>query len=184
MKQISILIIGFAAALACAPALAEDFTAGKTPAQLFRSDCATCHHSPNGLLKRRSNAGDLTAFLREHYTTKSETAAALAAYVSGFAPGPGKDHNPTRNRIGADTTAATEDTRADEPRGHRRRGREIASVQAGKTGGRKVRRHRPAADDSRTAAPDGEPAEVPGQARPGAASETAPEGAPAADAPH
>jgi hypothetical protein len=101
VKQISILAAGFAAALAIAPAFAEDFTAGKTPAQLFRSDCSTCHQSPNGLVKRRGNVSELTAFLREHYTTKSETAAALAAYVSGFAPtyGTGRDrpHNPSES---------------------------------------------------------------------------------------
>lgn len=84
MKQISILIFGFAASFASAPALAEDFTAGKTPAQLFRSDCGACHRSPNGLVRER-DVGGLTAFLREHYTTKSDTAAALATYVSGFA---------------------------------------------------------------------------------------------------
>jgi hypothetical protein len=87
VKQISVRIIGFAAAFAIAPALAEDLTAGKTPAQLFRSDCGTCHHSPSGLVKERRDIAGLTAFLREHYTTKSESAAALAAYVSGFASG-------------------------------------------------------------------------------------------------
>jgi hypothetical protein len=86
VKQISSLIVGFAAALAVSPALAEDFTAGKTPAQLFRSDCGACHHSPNGLARERDNVSGLIAFLREHYTTKSESAAALAAYVAGFAP--------------------------------------------------------------------------------------------------
>ncbi len=87
MKEISVRIIGFAAVFAIAPALAEDLTAGKTPAQLFRSDCGTCHHSPSGLAKERRDIASLTAFLREHYTTKSDSAAALAAYVSGFAPG-------------------------------------------------------------------------------------------------
>jgi hypothetical protein len=86
VKHISIVIAGLAAALASAPALAEDLTAGKTPAQLFRSDCGTCHHSPSGLVKDRGDLSSLAAFLREHYTTKSDTASALAAYVSGFAP--------------------------------------------------------------------------------------------------
>jgi hypothetical protein len=97
VKQISILAVGFAAAVAIAPAFAEDFTAGKTPAQLFHSDCSTCHQSPNGLVKRRGNVSELTAFLREHYTTKSETAAALAAYVSGLAPTYGTGRDRTRN---------------------------------------------------------------------------------------
>ncbi|HMA74077.1 MAG TPA: hypothetical protein VKP67_21715 [Xanthobacteraceae bacterium] len=71
-------------AYASVPALAQDFTAGKTPAQLFNSDCAECHHSPAGLARNR-DVRTLAGFLREHYTTKSETAGALAVYVSGFA---------------------------------------------------------------------------------------------------
>jgi hypothetical protein len=78
--------------LAAVPALvltagtgfAQDFTAGKTPAQLFASDCSACHRSPDGLGKKY-NAGSLTGFLRAHYTTKQETAGSLAKYVMGFA---------------------------------------------------------------------------------------------------
>jgi hypothetical protein len=84
VKHISIFVLGFATASASVPALAQDLTAGKTPAQLFRSDCAECHRSPNGLARNR-DVRTLADFLREHYTTKSETAGALAAYVSGFA---------------------------------------------------------------------------------------------------
>jgi len=82
----------FAAALVamlaglCAPAAAQDFSAGKTPAQLFASDCSACHRSPAGLAKGQS-AGALASFLREHYTTKPESASALAAYVAGAGPG-------------------------------------------------------------------------------------------------
>jgi hypothetical protein len=65
-------------------AWAQDFTAGKTPAQLFSSDCATCHHVPNGLGKKY-DAGSLAAFLRAHYTTKPDNAGALAKYVMGYA---------------------------------------------------------------------------------------------------
>lgn len=84
MKPISAFVLGFAAACASAAAPAQDLTAGKTPAQLFRSDCAECHHSPNGITRTR-DVRALTDFLREHYTTKSETASALAVYVSSFA---------------------------------------------------------------------------------------------------
>jgi hypothetical protein len=73
-----------ALALTAGTALAQDFTAGKTPAQLFASDCSACHRSPDGLGKKY-NAGSLTGFLRAHYTTKQETAGALAKYVMGFA---------------------------------------------------------------------------------------------------
>jgi hypothetical protein len=73
-----------AVALTAGAALAQDFTAGKTPAQLFSSDCSTCHHLPNGLGKKY-DTGTLSAFLRAHYTTKPDTAGALAKYVMGFA---------------------------------------------------------------------------------------------------
>lgn len=70
----------------CGVAVAQDFSAGKTAAQLFASDCSACHKSPAGLAKGQS-AGSLASFLREHYTTRPETASALAAYVAGAGPG-------------------------------------------------------------------------------------------------
>lgn len=92
MKQISIFVLGLVTALASVSASAQDFTAGKTPAQLFSSDCAECHRSPNGLARNR-DVRMLAGFLREHYTTKSDTAGALAAYVSGFAGGAANGRN-------------------------------------------------------------------------------------------
>jgi hypothetical protein len=84
----NIIIKGLAAvpalALTAGATLAQDFTAGKTPAQLFASDCSACHRSPDGLGKKY-NTGSLTGFLRAHYTTKQESAGALAKYVIGFA---------------------------------------------------------------------------------------------------
>jgi hypothetical protein len=74
-----------ALALAVGTAFAQDLAAGKTPAQLFASDCSACHHSPQGLGKKY-NTGLLTGFLRAHYTTTPETAGSLAKYVMGFAP--------------------------------------------------------------------------------------------------
>ncbi len=65
-------------------AWAQDYTAGKTPAQLFQSDCSACHKTPQGLAKGH-DVRSLTLFLREHYTTKEQSAAALAAYLGGGA---------------------------------------------------------------------------------------------------
>jgi hypothetical protein len=70
--------------LASSVALAQDFSAGKTPAQLFGSDCSACHRTPGGLAANR-DVRTLAAFLRQHYTTNPESAGALAAYVGGFA---------------------------------------------------------------------------------------------------
>jgi hypothetical protein len=83
----SIGVLAALAALGIGPAAAQDFTAGKTPAQLFQSDCTACHKSPAGLAKGRDARG-LTSFLKEHYTTKEESAAALASYLVGSGPGP------------------------------------------------------------------------------------------------
>jgi hypothetical protein len=84
MKRISDLGLVATLALASSAALAQDLTAGKTPAQLFGSDCSACHRTPAGLAKNR-DAPTLAAFLRQHYTTNPNSAGALAAYVSGFA---------------------------------------------------------------------------------------------------
>jgi hypothetical protein len=66
----------------------ENFSA-KPPAQLFASDCtgSGCHRGPQGLAKDRGQFG-LASFLREHYTNSRESAAALAAYLSGFPSDP------------------------------------------------------------------------------------------------
>ena len=79
--------IGLLAALARAamPVLAHAQTnidQGKTPAQIFANDCAACHKATRGLASGK-NSLTLSIFLREHYTTSREQAAALAAYVLG-----------------------------------------------------------------------------------------------------
>ena len=71
-------IIGLLVAGAAGSAAAQDYTAGKTPAQLFQSDCSACHKTPQGL-SRGMDQRSLAGFLREHYTTKQESAGALAA---------------------------------------------------------------------------------------------------------
>jgi hypothetical protein len=109
VKRISILGFGALLVLAGTPALGQDFTAGKTPAQLFGSDCSECHRTPNGLAKGR-DVKTLAGFLREHYTTKSDTAGSLAAYVSGFT---GSGPADARNRAGAGPSPPAPAERAD-----------------------------------------------------------------------
>ena len=75
--------IGLVAVLA--PAMAHGQTnldQGKSASQIFASACVECHKAPRGLAKGRNSAA-LTDFLREHYTTSRDQAAALAAYVLG-----------------------------------------------------------------------------------------------------
>jgi cytochrome c553 len=77
------LVIGLLAALFPAVASAQtNLDQGKSASQIFTSACAECHKAPHGLAKGKS-ASTLTDFLREHYTTNAQQAAALAAYVKG-----------------------------------------------------------------------------------------------------
>lgn len=65
----------------------ENLDQGKTPAQLFASNCSICHKSPRGLAKAGGILG-LDSFLREHYTASKESAGALAAYLKSMDTGP------------------------------------------------------------------------------------------------
>ncbi|MBI3436525.1 MAG: hypothetical protein HY056_15860 [Proteobacteria bacterium] len=71
--------------LAAGAALAQDLTAGKTPAQLFAGGCTACHKGPQGLAKDGS-ARSIGGFLRQHYTSSPEMAEALAVYLLAAGP--------------------------------------------------------------------------------------------------
>src|SRR5271170_3918684 len=97
------------------PALAHAQTnidQGKSPAEIFANDCATCHKSARGLANGRGSSG-LASFLVEHYTASKDQAASLAAYVMGAgggeaAPatrGPKPASPPDRNRASAEPEA-------------------------------------------------------------------------------
>lgn len=58
----------------------DNLELGKSAAQLFASDCSICHKSPQGLAKGGGLFG-VQSFLRQHYTTSKESAAAMAAYL-------------------------------------------------------------------------------------------------------
>lgn len=65
---------------ALSPAAAQNLEAGKSSAQIFAATCAVCHKSPHGLLKSVA-PGSLPGFLRQHYTTSTDMAGAMSAYV-------------------------------------------------------------------------------------------------------
>jgi hypothetical protein len=74
----------------------ENLDSGKTPAQLYASDCAICHKTPQGLSKGFGPLR-LQPFLREHYTASSEAAGAIAAYVETMDRGaPPAERGPKR----------------------------------------------------------------------------------------
>jgi hypothetical protein len=59
---------------------AQNLEAGKSPSQIFAGTCAACHKGARGLLKTVA-PGSLPGFLRQHYTTSSEMASVLSAYL-------------------------------------------------------------------------------------------------------
>ena len=63
-----------------ARAQAQNLEAGKSPSQIFAGTCSACHKSPRGLLKTVP-AGSLPGFLRQHYTTSSDMAGLLSAFL-------------------------------------------------------------------------------------------------------
>lgn len=62
------------------PARAQNLEAGKTPSQIFSQTCSLCHKSSRGLLKS-VQPGSLPGFLRQHYTTSTDMASMLSAYI-------------------------------------------------------------------------------------------------------
>jgi hypothetical protein len=105
--------IGLLAALAPAMAHAQtNLDQGKSASQIFATDCAECHKAAHGLGNGRTSAA-LTDFLREHYTTNRDQAAALAAYVLG-----GRGNEPIGGAQGQGKKPATEhaSAAAEEPK--------------------------------------------------------------------
>jgi hypothetical protein len=76
LRSLTIIIM----ALTGGFARAQDLDRGKSGAQLFATDCVSCHHSPNGLA-RDSFSWTLSSFLEQHYTGSRASAQALTAYL-------------------------------------------------------------------------------------------------------
>ncbi len=93
--------------LATAPVGAqENLDSGKSAAQLFASDCAICHKTPQGVA--RSGGPALVEFLREHYTASRESAAALAAYLQSAGRGPAAPARATKQSAKGDGAKGAE----------------------------------------------------------------------------
>ncbi len=158
----------------------ENFSAGKSPAQLFASDCtgAGCHRSAQGLAKGRS-AGSLAGFLRAHYTNSRESASALAAYLASLpgdakpVPTPRQPPPPPRPTARPDDTA-----KPDEPRPGRKPAPEAARPDP--------RGAKPEPAKPETARPDAKPDPKAARSAPAAKPQPAappPEAAPAPEPP-
>jgi hypothetical protein len=83
VRRFSPLVLWMLAAVPLAPASGQNLDAGKPASQIFEEACSNCHRSPRGL---RTNSG--AGFLREHYTTGSDMASTMAAYLSSAGGGP------------------------------------------------------------------------------------------------
>jgi len=64
-----------------------DLNEGKSPAELFQAGCSVCHQSPAGLAKGRRE-GELTGFLRQHYSSSVQHAGTLASFLVSRGAGP------------------------------------------------------------------------------------------------
>ena len=137
-------IVGLLAGLTPVAAFAQtNIDQGKTPAQIFANDCAACHKAARGLANGKSSFA-LTEFLREHYTTSRDQAAALAAYVLGAGggqrPAAAAEETKPQNRPArkppeaAPATAGLQRPPAEEPKPH---DGSIAGEEPGR-GGRRV----------------------------------------------
>lgn len=82
----ALAIVALAAAVS---AHAQNLDQGKSAAKLFADSCATCHHSARGLAKGRFRL-TLYVFLKDHYSTGSDTAWALASYLADLDNGPSR----------------------------------------------------------------------------------------------
>lgn len=80
---IQLAIGSLALCFACAAWAQASLERGKTAAQLYAANCASCHKSPQSVTKT-TGIFRLESFLREHYTTSPQSAATLAAYLNGL----------------------------------------------------------------------------------------------------
>jgi hypothetical protein len=128
IRRFSPWLVALVMAVPLAPACAQNLDAGKSAAQIFSEACSGCHRSPREL---KGNPG--ASFLREHYTTGSEMASTMAAYLAGGGAGgsegrpgaaqPKRPPNPPTGSPTAGTTPAAatgRDAPAPEPANSRR----------------------------------------------------------------
>jgi hypothetical protein len=120
VRRFSPWVLGMLAAALLDPASGQNLDAGKPASQIFAEACASCHRSPREL---RSNLG--VTFLREHYTTGSDMASTMAAYLSspGGEPRAAGVPQPKRppNPVGPVAPATSRDAPAPDPSRERRR---------------------------------------------------------------
>lgn len=167
MRPFLILVAG----LAAFSAQAQDLAAGKSGEELFAQNCSMCHRSPRGLIKT-AYAFSLNSFLRQHYTTSSRSADAIAAYLQS---------------AGAAERAAPRGSRAEEgrPKSSRPGAEAAASAPSDRPPAQREtkspRKHREGATAARPSEPDKKQAPAARDSPAPATAARTPESAPAPD---
>jgi hypothetical protein len=131
VRRFSPWLLGILAAAALAPASGQNLDAGKSASQIFAEVCANCHRSPREF---KSNPG--ASFLREHYTTGTDMASTMAAYLAagsdprGAAGAPQPKRQPPADVPTPVVTTAPKDAPATEPSRVPRRAQQTADPKA------------------------------------------------------
>ena len=79
-RRCGVIALGTIAMLIGTAAHAQNLDEGKSAAALFANGCTACHKSPRGLARGRIRL-QLFMFLKDHYSTSSNEAWALADYL-------------------------------------------------------------------------------------------------------
>lgn len=165
-RALSLATVMLLTGFATLPAHAQNLEAGKSASQIFAGGCAVCHKSPRGLLKTVA-PGALPGFLRQHYTTSTDMAASLSAYVisNGAADRRPAGDNLTRQgrELSTERPAAAP---ADEPATGRRR---RPSAAEGQPAAEQPAQAEPTTRTGRNARRRAAPVETPETAKPDAA---------------
>jgi mono/diheme cytochrome c family protein len=82
-RGIRLAIGALALCVASSAGAQENLDKGKTGAQIYASNCAACHKSPQSVIKTIAVSG-LENFLSVHYAANPESAAKIAAYLKGL----------------------------------------------------------------------------------------------------
>jgi len=80
-RRCGVIALGALVMLIGSAANAQNLDEGKSPAALFANGCAACHKSPRSLARGRIRL-QLFMFLKDHYSTSSNEAWALSAYLA------------------------------------------------------------------------------------------------------
>jgi hypothetical protein len=80
MRGVTLSFLSAALVLAAPAAAQDNLNRGKTPQQMFNTDCGICHSNVRSL-GASMGAWQLSQFLAEHYTTSKAAASMLTSYL-------------------------------------------------------------------------------------------------------